>query len=810
MIHARLTIFLTVLWASLFGAMASAQSIRVSSGEHPDFSRLVVAFRQKVDWSFGKVAGGFELRSNVESARFRLANVFELIPRDRIKSVLDLGGGRLFLEVSCVCYADVFELERGQVVLDIKDGIATADAEPFNQPLPSGTQGEMQVAEVSEPVPPREAEQPLVGAAEPGQPPAPERVARSAYEIRHGLPLLPGLSGLPNPQSETVEVMVAEDIPESAGVDPESELPDYPPLPTDSGSSERVREAEQELLVQISRGAAQGLLEAEVTVPILPEPEAPAEDIAESDGNEAPQPAETLPADPESHVLIQTSIDAQLPLADASATITEQGLQCPAEDAFAVPSWGGDIRSGADLAPYRSGLTGEFDAAQPEAILRLAKYYIYLTFGAEASALLERYAGELGDVTNLQILADIMSAHSSPSAGAMAPLVECGGSTALWAVLAQDRPDPAFPINEAAVLTAFSELPMHLRRYLGPVLANRLIDAGQADLAHALRNALARGETGNSPGLTYVEARLAMDEGAIDQAAGMLETLLQENAEASPEVMRDLLELKLEQDLAITESEIALVSSFAFEQRGTEMGEVLRALEIRALGHSGRFNEAFERLQEFENRGELPEETRRDLKIDLAGYLATKGTDAQFLRYLSPMAPAIRLPGEIRTVVAERFLETGFLPEARAVLSSSATIPGHAERRLLARLAIKEGKFNVALGYLAGLDDSESGALRAQAYAGRNDIPAALAAFEQIGETEKLLELAWRAGQWEEIAARDAGQMGRASALLLETPEPSAPAGGTENVLAVDAQMLARSIQSRKTISDLLVRFPSL
>ncbi len=808
--HARLAIFVTILWAGLFGAMASAQSIRVSSGEHPDFSRLVVAFRQKVEWSFGKVPGGFELRSNVENARFRLAGVFELIPRDRIKSVRDLGGGRLFLEVSCPCYADVFELERGQVVLDIKDGIATADAEPFNQPLPSGAEEEVQIAEASDTLPSQEMEPTQAVATATDQVLAPAPITRSAYEIRRGLPLLPGLSGEPNPQGEMAEVLGTEETLEPDGGNPEPEMPDTPPLPEDVGNYERVREAEQELLLQISRGAVQGLLEAEVTVPTLPEPEAPALEMAETDGIEAPQPADTSLADPESHVLIQTSIDAQLPLADTPATITEQGLQCPPEEAFSVPSWGGDIRSGVDLAPYRNGLTGEFDAVQPEAILRLAKYYIYLTFGAEASALLKQYADNLGDVSNLQILADIMNAHSSPSADAMAPLVECGGGTALWAVLAQDRPDPAFPINEAAVRSAFSELPMHLRRYLGPVLANRLIDAGKADLALSIRNALARGETTNSPGITYIEARLAMDEGETGQAADMLEALVQENAEASPEVLRDLLELKLTQDQAISESDIALVSSFAFEQRGTEMGEILRALEIRALGHSGRFTEAFERLQEIESRGELPSETTKNLMIDLAGYLAVKGTDAQFLRYLSPMASTIRLPGEVRLAVAERFLEIGFLPEARAVLRGSATIPGHAERKLLARLAIEEGKYSVAIGYLAGLDDTESGALRAQAYAGKDEIPAALAAFEQIGETEKLLELAWRTGQWEEVAARDAGQMGRASALLLETPELDSPADEMRNVLAVDAQLLARSAQSRKTISDLLARFPSL
>ncbi len=833
MIRRRLALALASLWLAILADSAHAQAVRVYSGEHPGFSRLVVAFRERVDWTIGRVEGGFEFRSDAQTARFLLGTVFDLIPHDRIRSIRDLGDGRLFLEVSCTCHADAFQLPRGEVVLDIKDGPATTEAREYNMPL-AGFPNTMAPATADETPTMSTAESDAPTATAPDLPASTQDIRPptiSALQSRRGLPLLPVLRPLPDLQNETARGLPAPVAPppktpstpevaepgESSDTKPENESADAQiadpvadPETDQAHNEERVAEAQQALLEQISRGAAQGLLEADMDIPMLPETP-PQSDPPEGDRTTASpteRNAEKTVPDARNHVSIQTAIDEQFRTGNMPAGITEQGFRCPDEEAFAVASWGDDIRDGVDLAPYRSGLVGEFDTAQPEAILKLARYYIYLTFGAEATNLLNRYEEALGDVSMLKNLAEIMDRKYSAHSAEMKPYVECDGDVALWALLSQERIDTGQPINEAAVISAFSRLPLHLRRHFGPDLVARLVDSGKVDLAHSLRNALSRAEDGESPDLTRVEARLAIEDGKISEATNSLEELMQDNTTASPEILKEMVELKLSQDMAASDEDIALLASYAFERRGTELGKELRMLEIRALGQSGRFSEAYARLDEYEQNGALPPEAKTMLETELASFLATKGTDAQFLRYLLPAVSSIHLPEDDKLDIAERFLNLGFPSEARKILDRSATVPSPRERRLLAELATRQGKFDVAIGYLAGLDDPEALKLRAEALAAKHDFPAAFTAMENAGEHERMLQLAWRAGQWAELAARDDGEIGMLSAMLVETARPRT-ADDPQHDLQQDSELLKRAARTRATISELLDRFPS-
>ena len=90
--------------------MGLAQTYDVQSGEHEDFSRIVILYDNVPDWSFGRVEGGYEFRPTDDAARYDLSKVFDLIPKDRIAAVDAVSDGRLFLQVACECHADVFEI----------------------------------------------------------------------------------------------------------------------------------------------------------------------------------------------------------------------------------------------------------------------------------------------------------------------------------------------------------------------------------------------------------------------------------------------------------------------------------------------------------------------------------------------------------------------------------------------------------------------------------------------------------------------------------------------------------------------------
>lgn len=114
------------LLLSLSLALASAGqafSANIRSGEHADFSRLVVQFDATSDWAFGKTDTGYILRSQGLEAAFDTSRVFDLIPRDRIAQVsVNQTRGELTIEVACTCHGDAFEIRAGRVVIDIKDG----------------------------------------------------------------------------------------------------------------------------------------------------------------------------------------------------------------------------------------------------------------------------------------------------------------------------------------------------------------------------------------------------------------------------------------------------------------------------------------------------------------------------------------------------------------------------------------------------------------------------------------------------------------------------------------------------------------
>jgi hypothetical protein len=103
--------------------VAGAETIKVSSGEHADFSRLVLAVPTDSAWRLGRTEGGYELDLGQADTRFDLSTVFDLIPRDRLAGIFaDPVTGNLRLTVRCACHAIPFSLDARTLVIDLRDG----------------------------------------------------------------------------------------------------------------------------------------------------------------------------------------------------------------------------------------------------------------------------------------------------------------------------------------------------------------------------------------------------------------------------------------------------------------------------------------------------------------------------------------------------------------------------------------------------------------------------------------------------------------------------------------------------------------
>ncbi|MCA8878627.1 MAG: hypothetical protein KDA73_01455 [Rhodobacteraceae bacterium] len=113
---------ITVALISL-AAPATAREVVIKSGEHADFSRLVLYFDAPTEWRLGRIADGYRLEPMEPNTRFDTSQVFDFLPRTRLLEVRKVPEG-LDLEVTCECHANAFEYRPGIVVIDIKDGAA--------------------------------------------------------------------------------------------------------------------------------------------------------------------------------------------------------------------------------------------------------------------------------------------------------------------------------------------------------------------------------------------------------------------------------------------------------------------------------------------------------------------------------------------------------------------------------------------------------------------------------------------------------------------------------------------------------------
>ena len=82
---------LLVAMACAAALPAVAQTVRVKSGEHEDFSRLVLYFPERPEYEVVETDGGYELRAD-GAYSYDVDGVFRLIPRDRIAGLGMVGG----------------------------------------------------------------------------------------------------------------------------------------------------------------------------------------------------------------------------------------------------------------------------------------------------------------------------------------------------------------------------------------------------------------------------------------------------------------------------------------------------------------------------------------------------------------------------------------------------------------------------------------------------------------------------------------------------------------------------------------------
>jgi hypothetical protein len=613
---------------------------------------------------------------------------------------------------------------------------------------------------------------------------------------------------MPVDEARQIQITTNNAVAEVTGTDPRFSEPGPARMPTPpprtsvvpllpAARSQRVIEAESSLLSALSRAASQGLINADLpsSEQILQQVETlrKTEDEAPVEPQLPETVEETLP-----HVRVETAFErgnrSQLWLQE----LTGDGNTCLPGRLFDIENWGRPPTQGAGMAGYRNNLVGEFDTALPEGVEKLAKYYVYLTFGAEAKSTLKQFATYVEDGDLLYAMADIMDDGQAQNPGRLAGQTSCEGPVAMWSVLAMPELNKGDVVNKSEVLREFSALPVHLRRHLGPQLSEKFISVGDVKTATYLRNAILRAPGDSGSGLDYLEAQLDLSNGEDVDAAARLNAIVSENGTLAPDALIRLIDTQVDAGLPMSRDTVRSAEALAFEHRDGPLGGELRRVTARGLIYTNQYSKALDLLVQVESDSLIDPARVRELRSEVYDNLARNGDDVEFLRRILPDLNKIAFQIEsttARRVVARRLIDLGFPTEARPFLTGASDNPDREERLLFSEVARLEGKPQVALGYLAGLDGDEIEALRAEIFAGAQDFERAAAIYAGLNQTDDQAREAWRSGDWSTVS--ELGDDSRkAAADLALAPRP--------DTVETNRELLQTAGQTREVLKRLL------
>ncbi len=737
-----------VLLLLLAPAGAAAQAVTVQSGEHEGFSRLVLNIGTAAAWEFGRTEDGYALQLGGPARPFDLSRVFDLIPKDRVVAIwADPENGSLNLRVACACHAMPFEFQPGVLVIDVRDG-----------PAPAGSSFELSAD---------------------GSPP--HALAEAPVSRPRMRPDRQAAAGGPAAaQAYDWQTYALDPAPAADGA---FALPDLT-----AGAGQDVPALRDSLLRGLGAGAAQGVVTLE-----LP-------------GSAEPGPSAAPGAAPQVRIGQDLGI-VVLPggKEGARGSLAADGSACIDNARLDIAAWGSDEAPVTALARMREGLVGEFDDPDPQALDRAVRYLLNLGFGAEARQLLNAFDTSVPDRDVLSALALIVDGAGDPQA-VFAPMSGCATAAALWAALAADDLS-ALPgrLDTGAVLRAFAALPPHLRRTLGPGLADRFISAGDAETARAVTDAVLRAGDAPDAAARLAEAKVGLALGDTAAAASGLEAVASENTVVTPDALIALVAVRAREGGAMTPGQIGALTALVQEYRGTPLAaDLQRALAV-AHATAGDFDAAFRTAGA--SAPDVPE---------LWQLLADHGTDAAVLTQavLPPGMDPPDVGAEVRRTLARRLAGLGLPdPSLRWLPAEGA---GAADERLAAAAAQKSRHDGLSvLASLNALPGEDAARLRAEAHLMLGQPDQAALQYAAIGDTEGAKLAARRAGDWADVAAEGATAWADAARLVTGSdpqvlPDTTAPPEGTESPgpLARGQALLDDSAAARSAIVRLLEEVP--
>ncbi len=730
----------------VFSGAVAADPVRVQTGEHETFTRVVLTIPDGADWALNRDAQGYVVNLPATEG-YDLDRFFELIPADRIQAVSqDRFAGELYLAVECACYADAFLDPPNILVIDIHDGAPATDS-PF---------------EVARAVSP-------VGLSVVAQPqPVPQ------FTVKRN-PLIPLVFEADTPLLRPIiedesdrPVRVADGI---VSGEITSTTDDQQTVEMD------LTDLETSVVESLGRALSQGLLEPE------------------TDGTPADRQMRDFVAVATPGIRAVTGVDQAAIPENPQTIITQDGQLCLPGRFFDVATWGDERSYATQIAEARAKLTSATDQLDEEATRDLARKYVYFGFGREAEQTLQLDGVSSMERNYLIAMARIIDGDPFDRSP-FAQQASCASQVALWAFLASGPDAVDVQVDQPAVLRTFMGLPEVLKQHLAPMLSDRFVAIGDNDAAVQIMKILR--STPDAPlaaDLAQVDLlrSLGEEDAAIQQVVEIAET----NVRATPKVIIARLNDAVQNELPLTADDFLLADSLRFENAQKPVASDIAVAQIRAYLYQKNFAAAESLLREQADR--IIPETLTALENEY-GRSATDSMEADaFLEFAFDPLSA-NLMSAIENAIAARLLTLGFPERARDVVSGDASPDNAIERSYLrAKAALALSDPTAVLAALEGRQSDQAKTLRAIAL----DIAQSNGIASEAYADEAPQSL-WRRGDWSALAGSEDALLQAASNAALDNEigalDPDKPLTSGRNLLEL-------SMESREIMDALLTRF---
>lgn len=743
----------------------TAAPVRILSGEHDGFTRLVVDLGDDATWQFGRSADGYELQLEGPKRDFDLRTAFKLIGKTRLAAIwADAVNGNLRIGLACACYASPFQFRPGIIVIDLKDG-TPPEGSAFEEPLHVAT------------------------APQPADAPRADSALAFAWADR-ALGLTTDLEGAgggdpptsPDPRS-TAAPITQPTTPTRPS--PEADLADAPEIfkaPVPALLDPGLAPLRDELMQELASGAAQGIVDLKLPdAPPNPDPPGSTEAAPPAQARVALNALEDLPQ-------MRVTVPGE-----AQASLSAEGRECPSDVQLDLAAWGDERPVWEQISEARSDLTGEFDRPDAAALRKAVQFHLSIGFGAEARDLLRAFPGLDPEEPLWAGLSYTLDGDVDP-ASSFRGLGDCDSPAALWAMLS--NPVSAGETwNIAAIQRSFSALPLHLRQSMGPRLVETLVALGQDAAVPAITNAIRRAGETEDRGVQLMEAEVAADAGDQAKADALLQKLIKDPGPESAKATVALIEGKAERGLPVDLKVVTEMEALAVEYEASPDGPRFQKALVLARALSGDFRLAF---------SEAPPET--DLQADLWRLLSVLGTDDLLLEVaaIEPGDPAPEAGRDVAAALAERFLTLGLPAQAAAWVAAAPQV----DPMLAARVALAQRDGASALVYLQQVQGDEARTLRIKALILTGQNAEAARELADAGDLPAAASALGRARDWQGLL--DQGQAEWQAAAQAVLADPSAPTEAPPpGPLAEGAALIAQAQFTRDAVSALLAAVPT-